>query len=92
MKITSLELKNFRNYDYLKINFNENVNLILGNNAQGKTNLIEAIYITSMGKSDVYKRQNEDLPTLGFPIIATFNPSLIILPVSAESIILFISK
>ena len=51
MKITSLELKNFRNYDYLKINFNENVNLILGNNAQGKTNLIEAIYITSMGKS-----------------------------------------
>lgn len=51
MYIKNLEIKNFRNYDYLNIDFDEKVNLILGNNAQGKTNLLEAIYITSIGKS-----------------------------------------
>ena len=51
MIIRELELKNFRNYKELEISFDEGVNLILGNNAQGKTNLIEALYISSMGKS-----------------------------------------
>ena len=51
MKINNIELKNYRNYDYLNLSFDEGVNLIMGHNAQGKTNLIEAIYISSMGKS-----------------------------------------
>ncbi len=51
MYITDIELKNFRNYPDLSLHFNEKVNLILGNNAQGKTNLIEAIYLSSIGKS-----------------------------------------
>ena len=51
MYIKELELKNYRNYKELKISFDEKVNLILGDNAQGKTNLIEAIYISSLGKS-----------------------------------------
>lgn len=51
MFIKELELKNFRNYRNLNIEFDEKVNLILGNNAQGKTNLIEAVYMTSYGKS-----------------------------------------
>lgn len=51
MIIKSIELKDFRNYESLNLQFNEKVNLILGNNAQGKTNLIEAISITSLGKS-----------------------------------------
>ena len=51
MKIKELEIKNFRNYKEQKLSFDEGVNLILGNNAQGKTNLIEALYISSMGKS-----------------------------------------
>ena len=51
MIIKELELKNYRNYKEEKISFDEGVNLILGDNAQGKTNLIEAIYISSMGKS-----------------------------------------
>lgn len=51
MRIKRLELKNFRNYDSLKIAFSENVNLILGDNAQGKTNLMEAIYLSAFGKS-----------------------------------------
>ena len=37
MYITRLELKNFRNYESLEADFDEKINLILGNNAQGKT-------------------------------------------------------
>ena len=51
MYIKNIELKNFRNYESLNIAFNEKVNIILGNNAQGKTNLVEAIYFSSFGKS-----------------------------------------
>lgn len=51
MYITKVELQDFRNYENLNIEFHPNVNLILGNNAQGKTNLIEAIYLSSLGKS-----------------------------------------
>ena len=59
MNIEKLELKNFRNYKNLNISFDEGVNLILGDNAQGKTNLIEALYITSMGKSFRTKNDRE---------------------------------
>lgn len=51
MYIKEIELKNFRNYENLKINFNQNLNFIIGKNAQGKTNLLESIFICSMGKS-----------------------------------------
>ena len=59
MYIKRLEIKNFRNYKELKIDFNKNVNLILGNNAQGKTNLLESIYLTSLGKSFRTNKDNE---------------------------------
>lgn len=51
MHITKVELQDFRNYEKLNIEFHSKVNLVLGNNAQGKTNLIEAIYLSSLGKS-----------------------------------------
>ena len=51
MYIKNIELHNFRNYGDLELEFHPNVNLILGNNAQGKTNLLESIYVCSMGKS-----------------------------------------
>lgn len=51
MQINRLRLKNFRNYENLDISFHPKVNIFLGNNAQGKTNLLEALYITSLGKS-----------------------------------------
>ncbi len=51
MYIKSIELKNFRNYDDLNLSFNKNINLILGNNAQGKTNILESIYFLSLTKS-----------------------------------------
>ena len=51
MKIKKLKLKNYRNYNNLEIKFNDNLNIIIGNNAQGKTNILEAIYYLSITKS-----------------------------------------
>ena len=51
MYIKEIELKDFRNYESLTAQFHNSVNIFLGQNAQGKTNLLESIYITSMGKS-----------------------------------------
>lgn len=51
MFVSKLELKEFRNYKDFKIEFNNNLNIIIGDNAQGKTNLIEAIYVSCFGKS-----------------------------------------
>lgn len=63
MYIKEIELKNYRNYDYLKIEFNEKTNLILGNNAEGKTNLLESIYLSSIGRSF---RTNKDSDLVQF--------------------------
>ena len=43
MYFKEMELSNFRNYENQKIDFHKNVNIIVGNNAQGKTNLIEGL-------------------------------------------------
>lgn len=51
MKINSIILENFRNYRNLELDFDESRNIIVGENAQGKTNLIEAIYLTAFAKS-----------------------------------------
>jgi DNA replication and repair protein RecF len=59
MQIRKLRLKDFRNYKNLELTFHPKVNLLLGNNAQGKTNLLEALYITSLGKSFRTGRDSE---------------------------------
>ena len=51
MKINSIILENFRNYKNLELDFDDSRNIIVGENAQGKTNLIEAIYLTAFAKS-----------------------------------------
>ena len=51
MKISSLKLLNFRNYERAELNFQDNLNIIYGNNGSGKTNLVEAIYALSITKS-----------------------------------------
>lgn len=51
MLIKNLQLKNFRNYINKDLNINQQVTLIQGNNGVGKTNLLEAIYLLSTGKS-----------------------------------------
>ena len=53
MNIHKLKLKNFRNYEDLEILFNDKLNIIIGNNAQGKTNILEAIYFLSITKSNL---------------------------------------
>jgi len=59
MYIKRLKLKDFRNYRDLDIEFDKKVNILLGKNAQGKTNLLEAIYTTSLGKSFRTGRDSE---------------------------------
>jgi DNA replication and repair protein RecF len=51
MIIKSLELENFRNYETLSLNFDSGTNILYGDNAQGKTNILEAIYISATTKS-----------------------------------------
>ena len=63
MYIKNIQLTNFRNYDVLETEFHKNVNLILGNNAQGKTNLLAAVYLPSIGRSF---RTNKDSDLVRF--------------------------
>ena len=51
MRINSLSIENFRNYESLNLDFSNLRNIIIGENAQGKTNLIEAIYLCAFAKS-----------------------------------------
>ena len=51
MHIYSLRLKDYRNYSELKLIFDPNINIFLGANAQGKTNIVEAVYYASLGRS-----------------------------------------
>lgn len=51
MIIKSLKLKNYRNYDLLNLEFDECTNIFYGDNAQGKTNILESVYLTGTTKS-----------------------------------------
>ena len=51
MLINNLELSHFRNYDHFFIEFDKGINILIGGNAQGKTNIIEAIYLLSVCRS-----------------------------------------
>ena len=51
MKIESLKLKNFRNYELLNLEFDGSTNIFYGDNAQGKTNILEAVYLSGTTKS-----------------------------------------
>lgn len=51
MKVNHLSVKNFRNYDELELDFHPNLNIFLGQNAQGKTNILEAIYFLALTRS-----------------------------------------
>ena len=59
MYIKKIRLNNFRNYEEQEIELNKNINIFYGDNAQGKTNIIEAIYLSSLGKSFRTKKDNE---------------------------------
>lgn len=59
MYISSLTLNNFRNYESQRLEFSPLTNVIYGNNAQGKTNILEAVYLFSQGKSHRAKTDKE---------------------------------
>ena len=63
MFIKKLSLKNFRNYAAAEIEFTKNINIMIGNNAQGKTSLIEGIYALSTTKSH---RTSKDIQMIRF--------------------------
>jgi len=63
MKLVNLELVNFRNYVEQSAEFDPCVNIITGSNGEGKTNLIESVYLLSMGRSF---RTNIDSQMIGF--------------------------
>ena len=51
MYVESIELENYRNYRNVKVEFGRNTNILYGNNAQGKTNILESIYMAATTKS-----------------------------------------
>ena len=59
MHISSITLENFRNYETETINLSPLTNVIHGDNAQGKTNILEAVYLFSHGKSHRAKTDRE---------------------------------
>ena len=59
MIIKSIELSNFRNYEHLDITFDEGTNILYGDNAQGKTNILEAAYVSGTTKSHKGSRDKE---------------------------------
>ena len=59
MIIKSLELANFRNYEELDISFDKGTNILYGDNAQGKTNILEAIYVSATTKSHKGSKDKE---------------------------------
>jgi len=59
MRITNLELFNFRNYKKESINLSPSTNILIGNNAAGKTNILESIYCLALARS--YKAKDKDI-------------------------------
>ena len=59
MYITSLDLQNFRNYERQSVSLNQGVNIFYGKNAQGKTNLLEAVYLAGTTKSHKGSKDRE---------------------------------
>ena len=59
MYINKIELSNFRNYENQTINLDKNINIIYGNNGEGKTNILESIFVCALGKSFRASKEKE---------------------------------
>lgn len=59
MKVKSIALKNFRNYENLYLEFSDGTNILYGNNAQGKTNVLESVYLSGTTKSHKGSKDRE---------------------------------
>lgn len=58
MYLSKLKLKNFRNYKDLKLKLSSGINIFIGDNAQGKTNILESIYVLALTKSPRFGTDN----------------------------------
>src|SRR5690625_2246027 len=59
MYVETIQLKNYRNYDQIELTFDQQMNVIIGENAQGKTNLLESIYVLAFTRSHRTPRDKE---------------------------------
>ena len=59
MKIRNISLMNYRNYEQLNIELGKDVNVFQGENAQGKTNILESIYFAALGRSHRTNKQRD---------------------------------
>lgn len=59
MILTDISISNFRNYDSLELDFHPKLNIFIGANAQGKTNLLESIYFLALAKSHRTSKDKE---------------------------------
>ena len=59
MHIDKIKLNNFKNYHSLNLSFNSNINFLFGKNGSGKTNLMDAIYYLSFGRSAINSIDND---------------------------------
>ena len=59
MRIDTLKLENYRNYNSLSVSFDPGINVIYGENAQGKTNILESIYMCGLGRSHRGSKEQE---------------------------------
>ena len=87
MIIESLDLKNYRNYDILNMNFDKNVNIIYGDNAQGKTNILESIYFCATSKSHRGSK-DKDIVKFGGSFYTSFLQLIRIISVNIISILI----
>ena len=65
MIVKSIKLKNYRNYESLHFTFDEKINILYGDNAQGKTNILEALYLLGTTKSH-RRSKDRDLIQFGY--------------------------
>ncbi|MDF2950379.1 MAG: recF, partial [Sedimentibacter sp.] len=59
MIVESLKIKSYRNFNTAEVELNDSLNIFIGDNGQGKTNLMEAIYLTSIGRTFRLNSENE---------------------------------
>ena len=59
MRLKRLKLLNFRNYENVELEFADGINILIGENGSGKTNILEAIYVLSLTKSNRFGDIND---------------------------------
>lgn len=89
MQVNNINLINFRNYENLSLDFSPNINMIIGQNGQGKTNIVEAVHFLSFAKSF---RTNKDKEVINFECNTSYIKSIVTNEADENKIDIKISK